>query len=220
LQQRLLDDLPFGAVIADTARRVLFANAAARDMLAAGDGLTLVEGRLQAMRAFETNALTVHLRNAARGSAPPGESAAALLVARPSGKRSFALLIASLRPVRADENIGAARMTVLIADLDGRGFALAPRLMQLFGLSKAEARVAAGIAGGLRLEEVARASDVGMPTVRTQLRAVLRKIGVARQADLVRVALTLPSLPRPDATVPPERRIKTSTNGVDLMKEM
>jgi DNA-binding CsgD family transcriptional regulator len=65
--------------------------------------------------------------------------------------------------------------------------------MQLFGLSKAEARVAAGVAEGRRLPEIAQASDVRMPTVRTQLRAALRKLGVARQADLVRVVLTLPA---------------------------
>jgi DNA-binding CsgD family transcriptional regulator len=193
LQHQLLDEMPLGAVIADNGRRVLFANAAARAIFAAGDGLSLVEGRLQAARAFETNALAAHLRGAARSAPAPGD--AALLVARPSGKPSFALLVAPLRPVGEDEDLAAARMTVLLADLDGRGSALAPRLMQLFGLSKAEARVAAGVAEGRRLQEIAQASDVRMPTVRTQLRAALKKIGVARQADLVRVVLTLPAMP-------------------------
>jgi DNA-binding CsgD family transcriptional regulator/PAS domain-containing protein len=196
LQQVLLDEMPLGAIISDKDRRVLFANAAARDILAMGDGLSLVEGRLQAARAFETNALAAHLRGAARIARAPGD--AALLVARPSGKPAFALLIAPLRPADEDEDLGAARMTVFLADLDSRGSALAPRLMQLFGLSKAEARVAAGVAEGRRLQEIAAASDVRMPTVRTQLRAALKKIGVARQADLVRVVLTLPATPSPE----------------------
>jgi PAS domain-containing protein len=220
LQQELLDSLPLGAIIIDKDRRVVFANTAAHDILAAGDGLSLIDGRLQAARAFETNALTAHLRNAARGAAP-SDSAAALLVARPSGKRPFALQVAALRPVGEDEDIAAARMTVFLADLDGRIDALAPRLTQLFGLSKAEARVAAGVVAGRRLQEVARDSDVRMPTVRTQLRAALKKIGVARQADLVRVALALPATLAPrtgdDA---PAQRIKSPFAALISAKEM
>lgn len=209
LQRHLLDSLPLGALIADNSRRVLFANAAARGILAAGDGLSLIEGRLHAARAFETNALTAYLRAAALAAQPDG---GALLVARPSGKRPWALLVVPLEPVRAEAGIAAARMTVLLADLDGRAGALAPRLMQLFGLSRAEARVAAGVVEGLRLREIARASAVRMPTVRTQMRAVLHKIGVTRQADLVRVALALPAtLP---ATLPPRAPMLTAgSNG-------
>jgi DNA-binding CsgD family transcriptional regulator len=214
LQQQLLDDLPLGALITDNGRRVLFANAAARDILTAGDGLSLSEGRLQATRAFETKTLSLHLRGAA--CAAPGKSAA-LLVARPSGKQPFVLLVAPLRPVRDEADIATARMTVLIADLDGRRAVLAPRLIQLFGLSKAEARVAAGVAGGLRLHEIARANDVGMPTVRTQLRSVLRKMGVARQADLVRMALTLPAtLPSPPVQ---DALIARGSGGVSLASD-
>jgi len=223
LQQQLLDNLPLGAIIADKGRHVLFANGAARDILAAGDGLSLVEGKLQAARAFETNALATHLGNAARVAPPPGGSAA-LLVARPSGKQPFALVVAPLRPVREDEDSEAARMTVLMADLDGRSGTLAPRLMQLFGLSRAEARVAAGVAEGLRLHEIARASDVGMPTVRTQLRAVLKKMDIGRQADLVRIALTLPGTFAPrtgdDALSATENRIKIASDALISSKEM
>jgi DNA-binding CsgD family transcriptional regulator/PAS domain-containing protein len=220
LLRQLLDRLPLGAIVADKDRRVVFANAAAHDILAAGDGLSLVEGRLQAARAFETNALSTHLRHAARDVAP-SDTAAAVLVARPSGKRAFALQVVPLRPVRADEDIAAARMTVFLADLDGRIGALAPRLMQLFGLSKAEARVAAGVVEGHRLPEIARDCAVRMATVRTQLRAALKKIGVARQADLVRVALALPATLAPrSGDDAPAHRIKSPCAALVSAKEM
>ncbi len=168
-----------------------------RAMLGAGDGVSLDEGKLQPARAFETNVLAAHLRGAAL-LGPGGEcedEVGALLIGRPSGKRPYALLVAPLLPARDDDEIAAARMVVFVADLESHGGALAPRLTQFFGLSKAEARVAAGIVEGRRLQEIARASDVRMPTVRTQLRAALKKIGVTRQADLVRVVLALPPLP-------------------------
>jgi len=233
LKQRLLDALPLGTIIADRSRRVLFANEAAQSILAAGDGLSLIEGRLHAARAFETNALTAHLRGAARGvdardARAPAE-AGALLVARPSGKRPLAVLVAPLVPAPDEDSGAAARMTVLLADLegsdrDGRGGALAPRLSQLFGLSKAEARVAAAIVEGRRLQEIAGEFDVRMPTVRTQLRAALKKIGVARQADLVRVALALPATlapaPGDEASPPAKHRIKSLPKTLIPAKEM
>jgi DNA-binding CsgD family transcriptional regulator len=40
---------------------------------------------------------------------------------------------------------------------------------------------------GKRLADIAVASGLQMATLQTQLRAVLRKIGVQRHADLVRV---------------------------------
>ena len=89
---------------------------------------------------------------------------------------------------------GLPRALMFVGDLAQRNNELAPRLSQLFGLSKAEARVAAGIAEGRRLIDIAQESDVRMPTVRTQLRAVLKKVGASRQADLVRIVLALPPM--------------------------
>lgn len=212
LPWRVLDSLPVGAIIADRGRRVLFANEAAEEILAAGDGLSRHDDRLQAARAFETNALAAHLGNAAAGARSARGASGALLVARPSGKRPYALVVAALSAPtgdasETDESAAAtARMIVFIADLDGHIDALAPRLSQLFGLSKAEARVAAGIVEGRRLHEIAEECDVRLPTVRTQLRAVLKKVGAARQADLVRIVLALPAtLPALRAVDPPPR---------------
>jgi DNA-binding CsgD family transcriptional regulator len=57
----------------------------------------------------------------------------------------------------------------------------------LFGLSPAEARVAAALMRGISLSDAAAASGVQITTVRTQLRSILRKVGVKRQFDLVRL---------------------------------
>jgi len=60
----------------------------------------------------------------------------------------------------------------------------------LFGLSPAEARVAAALMTGKSLANIAAAYGVQITTVRTQLRSVLRKVGVKRQFDLVRMLLS------------------------------
>jgi len=54
-------------------------------------------------------------------------------------------------------------------------------------LSPAEARIAAAMMAGKRLSEVAADRGVQITTVRTQLGSILKKVGVKRQSDLLRV---------------------------------
>lgn len=185
LPRRILDSMSVGAVIADQGGQVQFANAAAEEILGENDGLTRRDGRIQAARSFETNNLLAALRDS------HATAHGALLIARPSGKRPYAIVVT---PLAGSGESKASRALVFVSDLAHRNNELAPRLSQLFGLSKAEARVAAGIAEGRRLTEIAQEFDVRMPTVRTQLRAVLKKVGASRQADLVRIVLALPPM--------------------------
>jgi len=60
-------------------------------------------------------------------------------------------------------------------------------LAELFGLSPAEARVAAAMMTGKSLSDIATSSGLQITTVRTQLRSILKKVGVRRQFDLVRM---------------------------------
>jgi DNA-binding CsgD family transcriptional regulator len=83
---------------------------------------------------------------------------------------------------------------ILITDLDSRPELLGKRLAELFGLTPAEACLAVALAGGKRLEDVAEERGVRMPTLRTQLRAILDKTGTRRQADLMRLIVGLPAV--------------------------
>lgn len=66
------------------------------------------------------------------------------------------------------------------------------QLMQWFGFTAAEARLARDLAAGGSVEDYAITYSVSTATVRTQLRAVLQKSRTARQQDLIRLLLTLP----------------------------
>jgi DNA-binding CsgD family transcriptional regulator/PAS domain-containing protein len=191
LPRRILDSMAVGTLIADQNGQVRFANAAAEEILADNDGLMRRDSRIQAARSFETNSLAAALREAATENRPEKHDGA-LLIARPSGKRPYAVVVVPLAAKSGE--IKTSRALMFVSDLAHRNIELAPRLSQLFGLSKAEARVAAGIAEGRRLTEIAQEFDVRMPTVRTQLRAVLKKVGASRQADLVRIVLALPPM--------------------------
>jgi PAS domain-containing protein len=194
-----LDRLPFGVVIADATGRALSVNRAAAEMAAANDGLLLRDGRLATARTGETAALARHVAEAVQtAGCRNGHGGGALLVPRPSGRRPFALLIAPLSPEVA---LGTPHRTpaalILITDLDSRPELLGRRLVDLFGLTPAEACLAVALAGGKRLEDVAEERGVRMSTLRTQLRAILDKTGTRRQPDLMRLIVGLPAVRSP-----------------------
>jgi len=56
-------------------------------------------------------------------------------------------------------------------------------------LTPAEARLAAALATGATLEQIAAAHRVTEATLRSQLRSIFSKTGTSRQAELVRLAL-------------------------------
>jgi DNA-binding CsgD family transcriptional regulator len=68
-------------------------------------------------------------------------------------------------------------------------------LQRLFGLTSAEIRVAAGIAAGMSLTDLADLQQVSRATVRTQLAAVFRKTHTRRQAELVALLARVSFLP-------------------------
>jgi DNA-binding CsgD family transcriptional regulator len=64
-------------------------------------------------------------------------------------------------------------------------------LRSRFGLTFAEARVAAAVFRGLTLREAAEEFAVSLNTVRFQLARVFEKTGVTRQAELVKMMMRL-----------------------------
>lgn len=117
------------------------------------------------------------------------------MVARFSRRLAYAVVVAPFTPeFSATPRQPLARVT--IADLARRSHGLDGRLSELFGLTKAEARVAVAIADGDLPIEIAAAAGLRITTVRSQLQAALRKTGAKRQADLVRIIHRIPATGR------------------------
>ena len=77
---------------------------------------------------------------------------------------------------------------------------IARDLAELFGLSRAESRLAMALLAGKALRDIAADSSIQITTARTQLSSILRKVGVTRQAELIRVLSSIPVI----STLPPE----------------
>jgi DNA-binding CsgD family transcriptional regulator len=175
---------------------VLLLNRAAEKMATANDGLLLQGGRLEAANFEEATALArciaEAVRTAGRRNVRGGGS---ICISRPSGRRPFAVLVAPMSPetaLAAEYQLPAA--LILITDLDRRPEVLGRRLVELFGLTAAEACLAVALVAGKRLEDIAEERGVRMPTLRTQMRAILDKTGTDRQADLMRLIVGLPAV--------------------------
>ncbi|TVP54343.1 MAG: hypothetical protein EA349_11685 [Halomonadaceae bacterium] len=97
----------------------------------------------------------------------------------------------------------SAVATVFIQDSAEQLWVDECRLSQLFGLTPAEARVAAGVAMGQELRTLADLGGQSLHTLRTQLKVAMRKTGVCRQAELAVLVLRSAALrDRYDDVVP------------------
>src|SRR3954470_3143314 len=92
-------------------------------------------------------------------------------------------LIAYTRPYPGLE--GQAITLLVLLDLDECLQPEATILQEVFGLTKAEARLAVRLACGETVEDIAEEHDVSISTARVQLKSVFAKTGTSRQAELV-----------------------------------
>ncbi len=113
---------------------------------------------------------------------------------QPDKRFSLTLTRMPQRPsaVGAGESAKIAEILCLVAPLDGRRIATVRQLMDFFGLSAAEGRLARAICHGDSVEEYARDQGLRLPTVRTQLSSIFSKTGTKRQATLVRLIAGIP----------------------------
>lgn len=135
-------------------------------------------------------------KSALKETAGTGQTTNFLLYAPAQPDNRFSLTLTRMQPRPAAESDGGSirvsDVLCLLAPLDGRRIATARQLMDFFGLSAAEARLARAICHGSSVEEYARDQGLRLPTVRTQLSSVFHKTGTERQASLVHLIAGIP----------------------------
>ena len=184
-----LDCLASGVALLDGTGRTIFLNRAAERVLRRRDGLLVEHGCLVAALPHEREALRVLIAQAAQTTAGAllRAGGGAMPISRPSMERAYNVLVTPLGRRHTSRHGPEAAVAVFIADPEDRGSSEIGALVRLFRLTPAEARLAAGIATGAALNEVADALGIGRETARTQLRSVFAKTGTTRQAELVRI---------------------------------
>ena len=121
---------------------------------------------------------------------------APLRLTRQSGRAPLLIIPVPLPPPAFAmwELVESARAMVIVIDPEAGSLPVVEGAQAAFGLTAAEARVAALVGGGLSGPQSAAALGVSPETVKTHLARCFAKTGVHSQAELARL---LAALPRP-----------------------
>lgn len=149
-------------------------------------GLTVRGQWLHAVRDEEDRSLSDAIaRVAGRPSRPSAPLMQPVIVHGISAASAPLVLDVMPFPSRSLDFFGRARVFVVVRGPRGVDTRKAAMLRTLYGLSPAETEIALLLARGKTTEAIAHEREVGVSTVRTQIKSLLVKLRVARQAELV-----------------------------------
>jgi DNA-binding CsgD family transcriptional regulator len=107
-----------------------------------------------------------------------------MLIGRYDGLPAYVLSVA---PLHTGLAVNGRRFAMVVVVDPVRHSPSENDLAEFFGLSPAEARLAAALLTGKSVADIAANYDIRITTARTQLGAILRKVGAKRQSDLIRI---------------------------------
>ena len=190
---RLLDSMRLGVVHLDRRGRIIEANDRARGILGRRDGLFDQGGFLHARVPADDATLQQLLARAlpTLGSAVAGGS---MRVRRLLGWLPLSLHVDPVSSGELDFGGWPVSALVLIEEPDSRARISSQLVALRLGLSPAESRVAAALAEGLSVREIAAVTGRKEGSVRWQVSRIYQKLGISRQVDLVRLVLSVTEL--------------------------
>lgn len=184
----LLDRSAHGLFVLADDGRVLLVNRAGAALTAEPGGLRISGGRLGAAGASDARRLQA-LIGAAGTTDGERRSGGSMALATPSRRLPLSVTVA---PISA-ERLGAFRsgpsVLVCVTDLEAGVSLPEQTLRDLFGLTRAETRLALALFEGLTPGEAAARFGLSPHTIRVQLRQVFVKTGTGRQAELARLMM-------------------------------
>jgi len=189
--QTVIDRIGIGVVLVDPKGMVMATNEVGQEILAAGDGLMVTNGRLTARDAATARSLESFVRAGAEAQTDPVQThGQPLAVSREDASAPLTVIVhpgPSVQPVNAPLRRSAI---VVMRDPERRASVSAHVVGQLFGLTPAEATLATLLAQGADLDEAATELGIRRNTARSQLQSIFMKTNAKRQSELVRMILS------------------------------
>ncbi len=197
--EEALNLLSVAVFLIDSGHRVVWMNRRGKDLVESRNGVSLSNDRLRGDTPAQTREIDEILDRTVScwTRAEPERPVLAHMIARKSSLRPLRLLAMAVchddceAADRGGES-GEPLSIVYIGDDETHRVCHAELLRPLFGLTPTEARVAAEVANGLSLVEVARELSLGTGTVRWHVKRIMARSDAGRQAELVRMILLSP----------------------------
>ncbi len=183
-----LEMLNIGVAVTNGARRVLFANQTAEQILLSRDGLEVTDqGTLQPVSKWSNPSLPRIMQQASQAAQPDTSEAKDVILAirRPSGKRPFTLLVRSLKNRASSSDLTSPSVLVFVWDPELPEHDTEAGLRELFGFTSCEARLANLLMKGKSVDDCCTDLEIRPSTVRMHLANLFAKTGVQRQGQLV-----------------------------------
>ncbi len=190
----VIDRLPTGVILIDSQRRPVITNRSADSIIKFEDGFRVDERGPNAVDARENATLQKLLADALE--CEPGrelQSTGFMAVSRPTGKRSFPMMVTPLMAAPPGSAAREAVVAIFISNPEveeTESGATSESLETLYDLTAAEAELVFLLSRGHSLEEAATARGVSIHTARSHLKHAFAKTDTNRQGELVRLILT------------------------------
>ena len=192
----LLDNSRIGVLYLDRGGRVAAANAPGLDILRRGDGLSDSGGTLHATEPGERERLRELLGRALPGRWGEAPAGGSMTLRRRGDGTPLGLHVTPVGDPRADFGARRVAALALVVDPAQRPQIDAQRVAEAFELNASEGRVAAMLAEGRTVPEIAALTGFRPGYVRLLLKRVYKKLGVSGQVAVVPRVLALDALPR------------------------
>jgi DNA-binding CsgD family transcriptional regulator len=177
--------IPWGILIVDQERRLLFANPRGRAFLDAKTGLEERSGRVHVERANIDRAFGKLVQRAAAAHSILADETVG--VPNRQGQTRYALKL-----IRCRTDQGDPAALLVITDLLSSIHVSREAVAKVFNLSDREAEFAELFSCGLRIDAIAARMGIAHNTARVHLRNVFAKTGCASQIELARTFAHLP----------------------------
>lgn len=184
----LLNNTRTGVIHLDRRGRIVAANDRARDILRRGDGLSDRDGVLRARAPADQARLERLVADALPAASAVSGS---MLLRRTSVLPQF---VVHVKPVSLRQpDFGTQRTAVLVLLVEpGNRPRIDPNLIATtLGLTPAESRIAVWLTEGRTVREIATATGRQESSIHWHLRQIYTKQAISRQADLVRLVLSV-----------------------------
>lgn len=186
----LLDRHPAAVLFLDEHKRIVYANRNAETLCSNRDGIEFRAAGIVLLRRQDNDKLqrliALALSPVSSGDPPGG----VMRAQRPSGRRPYSLIVAPVSGRYPALSTLRPAVCLMISDPHSQRPLPNHVLRASFGLTEAEARLAALLAAGEELRAAAAKLGITYGTARARLAEIFQKTETRRQGELIKILLT------------------------------